>query len=419
MNSYAMHKPTSPNWTKAFLISIGVHLLLVVLWIIAVLVELIAFGTQEFVKEIIPEESYVTVPVELVEAFENRDPVLEEPAPPKKQFLSTQASQETSEPVTSDRYFGERNTAAASEGEIADEGLAVPSQEGREARTENDVEVANSNFSDGEDPGAPGQPGQPLPVSQALDPVAEATPLEKLVETKPTEASEPTEIAEVIESTPLVEPTESTEPEEVADPIDELPTELAEFETIKELALANSIEVPKPEEIDEPAEEPVVEEAIPAPKPEPLPEPVSKPQPRAVANAANGNQGFNGGFNREANRTRLSGTIRRRGESSLEVEDSVKGRYFAKVNKEIEKAWQRECILRREHILPGVLSVSFVMDNNGKVTGFRFDSRIAGGAIQEGFTMRAIQKAKIPSMPEEIQQNLNGNDLEMNITFFF
>ena len=138
-----------------------------------------------------------------------------------------------------------------------------------------------------------------------------------------------------------------------------------------------------------------------------------------MAGGVTGDRGLDGGYQREARRTRMRGTIRRRGESSLEVEDSVKGRYFAELNKQVEKAWQRECILRREYILPGVLSVSFSVDDDGKVSGFRFDSRIAGGAIQEGFTMRAIQKAEIPEMPEEIQKELSGDLLEMNLTFFF
>ena len=101
------------------------------------------------------------------------------------------------------------------------------------------------------------------------------------------------------------------------------------------------------------------------------------------------------------------------------MEDSVRGRYLAEVNRQIEKSGQRECILRRAHILPGVLSVSFIMNDKGAVKGFRFDSRIAGGVIQEGFTMRAVQKAKLPEMPAEMASELNGSSLEMSLTFFF
>lgn len=194
---------------------------------------------------------------------------------------------------------------------------------------------------------------------------------------------------------------------------------MAQARAAELLALEDSIPVAKREEtedVEEPEEEkkepkPVVQESLPKPK----------PQAQQPSSAASGNNGKEGGFDREASKTRISGTIRRRGESSLEVEDSIKGRFFAEVNREIERAWQRECILRREHILPGVLTVSFSLDENGKVPSdsFNFDTRIAGGAIQEGFTLLAIRKAKLPAMPEEIKQELDGDRLEMNLTFFF
>lgn len=169
--------------------------------------------------------------------------------------------------------------------------------------------------------------------------------------------------------------------------------------------------MPTKEEQPEPVEEPEIEEAIPEPKKE--------VRPTTFSGAPRGDGGVESGFEREAKRTRVRGTIRRVGENSVDVEDTVKGRFLADVNRQIEKAWQRECILRREHILPGVLSVTFVLNEEGSVTGFRFDSRIAGGAIQEGFTMVAVQKADIPEMPKEMKEELDGSPLEMTLTFFF
>ena len=408
MNTYSMRKPRSYDWTKAFLVSVTVHLFLVALWVGAILLEVFAINTREFVEDVIAEDKYVTMPMEMVEAIQNAkpEPVMPpEPTVPEKSFQPTRASQETSEEVTSERYFGERSTAAASEGEIMEEGLEVPSQDGREARTENDLEMVDSDFSDGDTAGAPGTPGEPIPLSPAAL-LTEPTPEAEMVESKPTE---PDEVAEPIDE-PLAE-TPVFELAEMEEPTADERLEMAKAKAAELLSFNESIPVPKQEETPEPKEEVAPEEAIPAPKP--------KPQPTPMAGGVTGDRGLDGGYDREAQRTRMSGTIRRRGESALEVEDSVKGRYFAAVNKEVEKAWQRECILRREHILPGVLSVSFSIDETGKVTGFRFDSRIAGGAIQEGFTMRAIQKAKIPAMPAEIKSELDGDRLELNLTFFF
>ena len=406
MNQYSASNTATFDWAKAFLVSLAVHALLAMLWVLAILAELFATNARAFVEEVIPEESYVSMPLEIVKAFENLQsppaPIETKPPTPTKHFVPTRPEQETAEPVSSDRYFGERNTAAASNGEIAEEGLEVPSQDGRKTRTATDMELTNSDFADGDTAGAPGQPGEPLPLSQ---PTAEATPnpIEEIAETQPEDNTEP------VEETPLLEPLEPTEL------ISEETSEIEKAEVVNLLETEENIPVPKKEETPEPQEEAeeiaAVEESIPEPKPQ--------TQPQEASSANSGNRGLDGGFDREASRTRLSGTIRRRGESSLEVEDSIKGRFFAQVNKEIEKAWQRECLLRRQHILPGVLSVSFSVNETGKVTGFRFDSRIAGGAIQEGFTMRAIQKAKIPSMPAEIKGELDGSQLEMNLTFFF
>lgn len=399
MNTYSMRKPRSFDWAKAFLVSIAVHIALILLWIAAILLEVFVVAAREVVEEISLDQ-YVTMPMELVESFEKAqavaevEPAIEEPTPPEKKFVPTRPNQETSEEVQSARYFGERNTAAASSGEALETGLEVPSQEGREARFEGDMELTDSDFADGDNVGAPGLPGEPLPSAQSSP-----SPPSKLA----SESSEP-EPSEPVEETPVFEPSEPTEAIELTS---EERMENAQTETAKLLALDESIPVPEQVETPEEKKEQPVEEKIPEPK------------QRANSGGQTGNRGLSGGYDREARKTRLRGTIRRRGESSLEVEDSVKGRFLAKVNKEIEKAWQRECILRREFILPGVLSVSFSIDKAGQVTGFRFDSRIAGGAIQEGFTMRAIQKAKLPPMPPEMIDELRGDQLELNLTFMF
>jgi outer membrane biosynthesis protein TonB len=325
--------------------------------------------------------------------------------------MPTNESQATAENIESDRYFGERSTQAASETAGEEQGVEVPTQDGREPRTEEEMELRDSQFADGDDDGAPGSPGMPSPPSEEVanrEP-SESTPNEAEDQEANDESQEESaELAQAEAGEEVDSPPEATAEERL---------DLAKVEARELLSLEESIPQPKEEEQPEPENEVGEEEAIPEPQEEELEQAVA--QEESSAPSASGEQGTENGFEREASKTKISGTIRRVGESSVDVEDTVKGRFLASVNQQIEKAWQRECIMRREHILPGVLSVSFVINDKGKVTGFRFDSRIAGGAIQEGFTMLAVQKAELPEMPPEMTKELNGNTLEMSLTFFF
>lgn len=396
MNAYSTRRPRSFDWARAFLVSILVHILVVLLWVTALVLEFFLTQPVEFVDEPpLPQESIRELTFEMAEMLQAAE--VTEPEPPQKSFLSTRKSQETTEQIESERYFGERSTLAASETAGDETGLAVPTQEGRDPRTPNELELADSQFADGETDGAPGTPGQPVEESM---PETESKPTETAEEAEPSEEKAEEKVNESVAlETPLYQPTAEER------------MQMAQQRAAKLLELEQSIPMPAKEEQPEPVEEPAIEEAIPESKKE--------VRPTTFSGAPRGDGGIESGFEREATKTRVRGTIRRVGENSVDVEDSIKGRFLADVNRQIERAWQRECILRREHILPGVLSVTFILDESGSVTGFRFDSRIAGGAIQEGFTMRAVQKADIPEMPKEMKAELDGSPLEMTLTFFF
>ena len=399
MNAYSARRPRSFDWAKAFLVSIIVHLLLVLLWVSALVFEFFLARTTDYISEpVIEPEAYRELSLEMVSVLNEATPQPE--APPAEQepsFQSTRPSQEATEKIKSDRYFGERSTQAASESEAAESGIAVPNQEGREPEFANDLELADTSFADGENQGAPGLPGEPNPTPTP-ELVQQPEQSQEEQQAEETEAEETTEESVALE-TPLYIPTADER------------LEIAQEKAAKLLELEQSVAVPERVEQPDPVEEPAVEEAIPKPKPQ--------EKPRALSGGPSGNRGAESGFEREASKTRVRGTIRRVGENAVDVEDTVKGRYLAEVNRAIERAWQRECILKREHIVPGVLTVTFILNDAGSVTGFRFDSRVEGGPIQEGFTMRAVQKAEIPSMPDEMQDELDGSALEMTLTFFF
>ncbi|NNM28539.1 MAG: hypothetical protein HKO57_03400, partial [Akkermansiaceae bacterium] len=125
------------------------------------------------------------------------------------------------------------------------------------------------------------------------------------------------------------------------------------------------------------------------------------------------------GFRSEVRKTRLQGSIRRRGVSSLDVENSPLGRYQAKLGRAVENEWQKNCIRYRDHITPGLLTIRFLVDEKGNISGLRFLDSVEAGEIQKGFTLKSIQNAAIPAMPKSVRDSLNGDPLEMVYNFFF
>lgn len=125
------------------------------------------------------------------------------------------------------------------------------------------------------------------------------------------------------------------------------------------------------------------------------------------------------GFRTESRKTRMEGTISRRGQSSLKVEATALGKYKAQVNRIIETEWQRRCVIHRDHVLPGILTLRFYVDKTGRVSGLRYLDVFQASTMQKGFTMRAVQQPRLPSMPEEVVKELDGEPLEFHINFHF
>lgn len=376
------------------LVSVMLHVILALLFVGLQMAEAFTLTSRE-VEEKPPEpETFLEIRPEMFEQVPAPEPPVEEPpapAEPSERFMATNEGQETAERPEDTRYFGERNTLAASSADAVEDALPVPSQDGREPRREDEMELMDTDFADGETEGTPGAPGDFGRGETESSAEGEAVAEEMVAEPEPVEES-------------LPEP--DTEQETAEDRL-----ERAREEARQLLSLDESVPARMREDIPEPKEEPAPEEQIPEPKEE--------KKPSASAGGRPGERGTENGYQREARKNRMHGSIRRSGKSAVDVEDSVMGRYLAEVNKQIEKAWQRECIMRREHIMPGVLTVRFTIEADGGVGGFRFESRIAGGAIQEGFTMRAVQKADIPEMNAELKGELEGEPMEMYLTFYF
>ena len=125
------------------------------------------------------------------------------------------------------------------------------------------------------------------------------------------------------------------------------------------------------------------------------------------------------GFRTEVAKTRLKGSISRRGQSAFDVENTPMGRYQAKLSRAVENEWQKNCVRYRDHITPGMLTIRFLVDENGRISGMRFIDSVQAGEIQKGFTLKSIQNAAIPAMPQEVSDPLEGEPLELVYNFFF
>lgn len=125
------------------------------------------------------------------------------------------------------------------------------------------------------------------------------------------------------------------------------------------------------------------------------------------------------GFRGHSKKNKITGSISRRGKSALNVKNSPLGRYQALVSKAVELQWRRNCEQHRDHIVPGVVSVRFYVDKNGKVSGVKFQEVVGANLIETGFTQRAIRQASLPKMSKSVLKELKGEPLELIYNFYF
>lgn len=318
-------------------------------------------------SEVAAAEAVAVIHREMLQPVADEEPA-EESRP--RPFAHTSDEQESGKPERG-RYIGERDTVAAADKAPADDDVLLPTQDGREIRGDGDLETVSRDYQDGTldhgDDGIPGETGRPMPAVEASESVA----------------AEP----EIVETPEYVR--EAPKRERLAEgpnPVDRpLPPEaMKESETVREAA-----EQAKPEEV-----------ATAEPKP---------------AVAGGGKPGFRG----NQMKTRLKGSISRRGQSSLDVENNAVGRYQAALNRAVEREWQRNCVRYRDFITPGFLTLRFLVEADGEVRAVEFLEVVEAGEIQKGFTLNSIRSAPIPVMPAELKRELDGEALELIYNFYF
>lgn len=113
----------------------------------------------------------------------------------------------------------------------------------------------------------------------------------------------------------------------------------------------------------------------------------------------------------------------RRGADAETANRSELAIYKKKAIELINRRFQGACRKYADYLVPGYVVVNFSITPNGKVQNLQFTKKIDRssdlGAIQEGFTIRAIRLAPIPPMPERLVDQLRGDSTHFTMNFYF
>ncbi|MFD2255090.1 hypothetical protein ACFSSA_00240 [Luteolibacter algae] len=316
-----------------------------------------------------------------------------ESAPEKKntpvepEVVRTSEDQESAEPPSSRRFIGERNTRATSDRAATSDDKAMPSQAGREARDEKELETTESDYQDGKldnpsrSPSTAAPPPAPLTPPSPADSMPEAAKGEKSKDEGEAEKAQ-TAIREKLLDGP--NPIETPVPK-AEERTDVKPREEKQARDGKLDGVALKKENDKPKE-------------------------TPKPRTPSIDDPA---------FSGYQRKTAILGSISRTGRSALDVEDTPMGRYQSLISRAVEQEWQRNCVRHRDFITPGYLTVRFFVETSGRVKTVQFVGEAQTGQVQKGFTLNSIRDADIPAMPAEVKREMDGHALELIFNFYF
>lgn len=304
--------------------------------------------------------------------------VLEEPeetARPKDQpkFADTQPSDEMVTPEVAE-YIGEKDTIETSDAEAeqgAKEEVALSGK--REMKEE--ITTANADFSDGENRGVGSESENQGLVGEGADAVDQKE-------------------INLTSNVVMPEQKEEVSEEAIAKDIDGV-EEMIEDQKVTKLDSENALENTDPK----------INLA------QTLVQPSEKPQ---VAIKQGGSKG---GFESKKTKTRIRGTLNAMGKGSLNVSNTALGRYEAKIFQQVEREWQARNYQFRSHLAPGFITLRFLLDEKGKVSGQRRMDMRGASDIQWGIVLNAVTAAKIPAMPKDVKKELDREVLELTVTF--
>ena len=286
----------------------------------------------------------------------------------EKSFIQTNLNQAVEERPENPNFIGQNNTMASSDREAVAGESELTALAG-EKDPQADLKSFDSNFSDGEN--------QPVGKLSETPDSPNADPTQQPENEIDQEAHDN---AQVPEDSAKLEETKMAETEDLA--------ELDQALRALEEALAD----------DSPQQE-LVE-----------PNDLKKVSSKQAAPQ-------NGGFAPQAKKTRVQGVIRATGVGSLDVANTALGRYQAAIYQKLERSWQVEVIRNRSLIVPGNITLYFTVNQNGVVGNRSWVSINGTSFAQRGMIVNALEKIEIAQMPPEVLQELQGDTLELIVTF--
>lgn len=309
-----------------------------------------------------------------------------------KPFARTSAAQNSQVPDRPD-FIGNRDTVATSDATPATGAPELPSLSGKDPLRPQDIETTESSIQDGD-----------LAHNALARP--EAAELVKSTPVPPREQSAETATSQTApaekQTTPLDDPPVPSE-----EPITEKEQEKVAEKKMIEGDRPVERSLPK-EEVKAKQEQANSNKAV-EEKTAQLPKPKEQEEPEKNDPGFRGNQ----------EKTRLSGSLSRKGVAAMNVANTALGRYHASLSRAVEAEWSRNCTKYRDFITPGILTLRFVIDVKGGVRSVGVVEMIDAGEVQKGFTLNAIRQAKIPPMPKDLLKELDGEPLELIYNFYF
>ncbi|MGC6458347.1 MAG: hypothetical protein ACON4R_08235 [Akkermansiaceae bacterium] len=323
----------------------------------------------------------VTSPADTKEAVEE-EPEMEEPEPENEEpsFVQTREDQEVEDAPEDTRFISERNTEASSDEEAKEGDEDIPSLAGEEERKA-DPKTFDSQFSNGEETGA--SDGDQASVDQGKGRDQENQKMVDGAISESVEAAEPSPVVEEVKPTPKTEQLPTIENALAA-----LEEEIAKDQENKETV------IPVVPRVEQP-----------------------KPQPKASERREASNQ--NGGFAPLTRKTRVAGVLSAKGGGSLNVSRTAVGRYEALILKKLEAPWRMRTFRRKSTLFPGSITLYFVVDQNGSVSGRRQIAKVGASGGQWGTILNALDDVNMPKMPKEVIKELDGKPLEIIVTFHY
>ncbi len=333
---------------------------------------------------------------------------------PERQMMETDGLLAQEKSPDDPAFESDKNTRAASElpRSVTSKDKPLPNQKGE--LFERSPSLRDSKFTEEQEAPEPVPQLENQADRDAMEKKGESEDLQPEPEPSPEPSPDPQPQPEAVPE----DSSKGMEPEESTDSLLPVPSEkirpIPDEEDEPEKSLGDD-EKANPEKPEKDLREEAEEKSDPA-KPD-KGKPDAKSEEDQKASQANKPKRQLQSFSSERRKSQISGSISRKGASSVDAVNTPMGRYWKSISKAVETVWQREARKYRDFNMPGSLRIAFNVDKRGVVSNLRIISDAGVATIQKGYTIRAINEAKIPAMPSDLISEMEGEPVEMIITF--